>query len=60
MDKIEKMKVTELKETLNTMKVPFGRTAKKAELKALLLSVIDSNQGSFSIIEAIFLFIIYK
>ena len=53
MDKIEKMKVTELKETLNTMKVPFGRTAKKAELKALLLSVIDSNQGS-CIIEAIF------
>ena len=46
MDKIEKMKVTELKETLSRMNVPFGRTAKKAELKALLLSVIDSNQGS--------------
>merc|ERR1712096_163541 len=45
---IEKMKVTELRDTLKSMSVPFGRTAKKAELKALLLSVMDSNQATES------------
>jgi len=42
------MKVTELRDTLKSMSVPFGRTAKKAELKALLLSVMDSNQATES------------
>merc|ERR1712202_101191 len=45
---IEKMKVTELRDTLKSMSVPLGRTAQKAELKALLLSVMDSNQATES------------